>query len=324
MADINEQAPTNEGHVAWEIPGVGKTCETWYKIYGDISSGGSPPLVVVHGGPGIAHGYLSAFATLWSQHNIPVIFYDQIGCGQSTRFPNTAGNEALWRQDTFVTELEGIVDHLHLHDGQGFYLLGHSFGGGVAAQYATTQPRGLLRLVLANASPSTRLSAEGNLLNVKTLPENQHQAITRAMETNDFEDQEYKAAFGAWLMKFTFGGDPVPAAMLPALMELEADASAQKTMGGSSPFTPGGTMRDVHCIPQLSRILVPTLIYNGDCDSSHAITQKAFFDNIPRVRQVVFAGASHMPHLQDAGRSEKVLKLVGEFLTTKVDVTGGN
>ncbi|KAF8553521.1 proline-specific peptidase [Imleria badia] len=61
----------------------GETYQTWYRIFGDLKSG-VRPLVVLHGGPGLSHHYVLPFEELHTRFNIPVIFYDQIGIGESS------------------------------------------------------------------------------------------------------------------------------------------------------------------------------------------------------------------------------------------------
>lgn len=91
----------------------------------------------------------------------------------------------------------------------------------------------------------------------------------------------------------------------------------QPSRYGPSPFKAEGTFRDWTCIPRLHQIDVPTLVYNGEFDSSHDVTTVPFFENIPRVRWVTFSHAGHMCHLEGPEIREKVMTTVGEFLTQK-------
>lgn len=63
----------------------------------------------------------------------------------------------------------------------------------------------------------------------------------------------------------------------------------------------------------MPRITAPTLVYNGEYDTSHDIGQVPYFERIPRVRWVTFANGGHFCHLEE-GLMEKVLKTVGNFL----------
>ena len=64
----------------------------------------------------------------------------------------------------------------------------------------------------------------------------------------------------------------------------------------------------------MHQIAVPTLIYNGEFDTSHDETV-APFEHIPRVRWITFPNAGHMCHLEGPELREEVLRVVGEFLT---------
>ena len=69
-------------------------------------------------------------------------------------------------------------------------------------------------------------------------------------------------------------------------------------------------------VPTLHQIKAPTLIYNGDYEtSSRDCAQQVFFDNIPRVRWVKFPNAGHVVHMTSPEHFDKVMTLVGEFLT---------
>ena len=46
-----------------------------------VGTGSGTPLLLLHGGPGAAHLYLLPLGALADER--PVIFYDQLGCGQS-------------------------------------------------------------------------------------------------------------------------------------------------------------------------------------------------------------------------------------------------
>lgn len=123
------QKSCKDGTIPFDIPGRSDIpCFTYYKIFGELSSG-APPVVVLHGGPGAGHEYLLPFAELWPQYGLPVIFYDQIGCASSTHLPQTAGDEEFWQETLFIAELNNLLDYLHLREGPGFHLLGQSWGG---------------------------------------------------------------------------------------------------------------------------------------------------------------------------------------------------
>lgn len=75
-----------------------------------------------------------------------------------------------------------------------------------------------------------------------------------------------------------------------------------------------GSLRGWTYIPRLKQIVVPTLVYNGEFDTSRDISQEPYFELIPRVHWITFSNGSHMCHLDDGGLRERVFKVVGDFL----------
>ncbi|KAI8946251.1 proline-specific peptidase [Xylaria longipes] len=304
-----------EGKVPFKITSVKEPCFTYYKIIGNLSKG--TPVVVAHGGPGAGHEYLLTFADLWQEYGIPVVFYDQIGCASSTHLPDTAGDRSLWQEQLFQDELDNLLDHLKLRD-CGFHLLGHSWGGMLGSAFAARRPQGLQRLVLANAPASKDLATRGTGLLRDEVPPEMQQALNKAEQEGDYDSPAYKHAMGFFYRKHVCRVDPFPPAeLLPAMEHHSEDTTVYHTMNGPSPLTANGSLNGWTVIPRLSKITAPTLVYNGEYDTSHDICQVPFFQLIPRVRWITFPGGGHMCHLEGEGLRGRVLKVVGEFLTQK-------
>ncbi len=115
-----------EGEIPFDAPGSSKPCKTWYRVVGDLKT--TPPLVALHGGPGAGHEYITSLDDLYWKYKIPVIYYDQVGCGRSTHFPEKKGDASFWTFNLFIQELDNLVRQFDLHR-EGFYLLGQSWGG---------------------------------------------------------------------------------------------------------------------------------------------------------------------------------------------------
>ena len=65
------------------------------------------------------HSCMLPIALILQDYGIPVIMYDQIGCGESTRFKDRKGDEGFWTPELFVAELENVItklgiEHFHL------------------------------------------------------------------------------------------------------------------------------------------------------------------------------------------------------------------
>ena len=108
------------------------------------SIGSGTPLVIVHGGPGLAHNYLFSYFSRLSD-NFRVIFYDQRASGKS----NGHENPTEVTMSNFVEDLEGIrkvfgIEKLHI--------LGQSYGGVIALSYAVKYPEKMGSLLLLESS----------------------------------------------------------------------------------------------------------------------------------------------------------------------------
>src|SRR5262249_47797988 len=152
--------------------------EVYYRVLG---SGTKPPLLLLHGGPGGPSCGFMALADLASDR--PLVLYDQLGSGRSQR-PN---DTTLWRADRFVDEVGAVRDALGLRR---VHLLGHSWGGALAAEYLLTKkPDGVLSVIFSSPLLSTpRWVADARTLR-STLPDTV-QATLGACETVETADTE--------------------------------------------------------------------------------------------------------------------------------------
>jgi proline iminopeptidase len=98
--------------------------------------GNNPKLrvLLLSGGPGCSHEYFECFENFFPRNDIEFIYYDQLGCG----FSDNPNDTAMWDLSRYVDELEQVRMALKL-DSTNCVLLGHSWGGILAMEYAITQ-----------------------------------------------------------------------------------------------------------------------------------------------------------------------------------------
>ncbi|MGE0725259.1 MAG: alpha/beta fold hydrolase, partial [Alphaproteobacteria bacterium] len=106
--------------------------------YGD----GDEPLLLLNGGPGLPCDYLREPHAPLADRGYRVIAFDQLGTGRSDK-PDDA---ALWTIGRYAREVEAVRVGLGLGR---VHLLGHSWGGWLAIEYAVTHPDALKTLTLA-------------------------------------------------------------------------------------------------------------------------------------------------------------------------------
>lgn len=108
-------------------------------------------VLLLHGGPGMTHEYFEAFDSYFPAAGIEYYYYDQLGSAYSDQ-PDAP---ELWELPRFVAEIEQVRQALRL-DRENFYLLGHSWGGIVAIEYALKHQQHLAGLIISNMMSSSR------------------------------------------------------------------------------------------------------------------------------------------------------------------------
>ena len=189
-----------------------ETFQTWYMTLGDVKNPkrGVRPVVLLHGGPGIPHHGLLNHDTLFHKFGIPVVWYDQLGCGGSTRVKDKPAS--FWTRELFMDELENLLAHLGISSS--FDVLGHSWGGMLAAEWAASRhPPGLQRLVLMCAPACMREWEKATWDLLLTMPQETKDIVLKARESGTTESAEYQAAMRAYFLTFVCRCDPWPEAV---------------------------------------------------------------------------------------------------------------
>lgn len=307
---------TKTGKVPFEYIKNGMKGETAYWVWGDLSSN-KVPLIVLHGGPGVPHNYLLPISLIYEDYGIPVVMYDQIGCGESTRFKDKKGDEEFWTPELFMEELNTVKSHLGIRE---FDLLGQSWGGMLASQYAIEQqPKGLRKLVLSD-SPSDmgKWNKAQNELR-KQLPQDIQDTLERCENEDKMETPEYEACVMEYYKLFMCRCEPWPREAEDSFAALSEDNTVYNTMCGPSEFFIIGSLKTwsvTKGLHKLTEEAVPggILIINGYYDEAQDETTEEFF-TLPsaKTKWVRYALSSHFPMLEE---TEKYVLDLGKFLTT--------
>ncbi|MBL3671356.1 proline iminopeptidase-family hydrolase [Streptomyces sp. M2CJ-2] len=279
---------------------------TWYRVTG-TPGGERPAVIAVHGGPGSTHDYLLPLCGL-ATDGWPVVHYDQLGNGGSTRLPDA--DPDFWTPELFLDELDNLVDRLGVAGD--YVVLGQSWGGMLAARHAATRPAGLRGLVIANAPASYRLwRAEMEILRA-ALPPGVDETLRRHEDAGTTDSDEYFEAMRVFYDRHVCRVVPWPREYLASFMEVSGNPTVYSVMNGPSEFHVTGTLRDWSVEDCLPDIAVPTLLLTGRHDEATPATVRPFVDLIPDVRWEVFEESSHLPHLEEPERFHEVL---AAFLT---------
>lgn len=256
-------------------------------------------ILVLHGGPGVPHGYLIDLSGL-SRYGRRVVFYDQLGCGRSER----PSDDGLFTVERYVEEVDGVRRALGLEK---IHLLGQSWGGMLALAYALKYQNNLRSLVVASGVDSVPLAVSeiGRLRS--ELPQEVRETMRRYEAAGDFKNPEYLDAAIEFYKRHV---NRVRNWTREAVGGSEA-GRPYFLMWGPNEFVCTGTLADWDITDQLGRISAPCLVTAGRYDEVTLKVAESIHSHIPGSRLVVFERSSHQAMSEE---KELYLQTVDSFL----------
>lgn len=106
-------------------------------------------VLLLHGGPGATHEVFVPCDSYFPAAGIEYYYYDQLG----SYYSDQPDDPSLWEVDRFVEEVEQVRLALGLNK-DNFYLLGQSWGGILAMEYALKYQDNLKGLIISNMMAS--------------------------------------------------------------------------------------------------------------------------------------------------------------------------
>ncbi|TBZ27090.1 alpha/beta fold hydrolase [Rhizobium leguminosarum bv. viciae] len=280
---------------------------TWYRVTGSLDSG-KLPLVVAHGGPGCTHDYVDSFKDIAALDGRPVIHYDQLGNGNSTRLPEMGPD--FWTVGLFLEELDALLSHLGIQ--QHYAFLGQSWGGMLGAEHAVRRPQGLKALVIANSPANMRTwVSEANRLR-QELPKEVQDALLKHELAGSLTDPDYIAASRIFYDRHVCRVVPWPPEVARTFAIMDEDNTVYRNMNGPTEFHVIGTMKDWTIENRLDRIEAPTLLISGKYDEATPLVVRPYLERVPGCEWVLFENSSHMPHVEE---KQLCLATVSGFLS---------
>ncbi len=263
--------------------------------------GRGEPLLVLHGGPALTHEYL--FPGLSPLADVArVVFFDQRGCGRSS-----VPTDGRYDMATMAADVEGVRRSLRLGR---VNVLGFSFGGMLAQEYALRYPAALRRLILAGAGPSGA-DINRRLREVKAAaPAHVREVVDRIEASGPFAGDayppEYAAAADEAYRPYSFHRLPGPPPEVAGALGHLSFGVYKILWGDRGEFRVTGILRDWDRLEDLRRIRVPTQILIGRYDLTSVETAREMGRRIPRSTVVVFEQSGHFMYLEepDKFRSE--------------------
>jgi proline iminopeptidase len=102
-------------------------------------------ILLLHGGPAMTHEYMECFESFFPKEGFEFYEYDQLG----SYYSDQPKDSSLWTTERFVEEVEQVRQAIGA-DSTNFYLLGNSWGGILAMEYALKYQVNIKGLIIAN------------------------------------------------------------------------------------------------------------------------------------------------------------------------------
>ena len=253
-------------------------------------------LLLLNGGPGATHEYFECFESFFPQEGIEFIYYDQLGCGNSDDPKDTA----MWDLPRYVEEVEQVRQALGLNK-DNFYLLGHSWGGLLAMQYALKYQNNLKGLIISNmvsSIPAYAKYAEDVL--AKQMDPKVLDTIRMLEKKKDFENPKYMELlqpnfYARHICRIPLDQWPEPVNRSFGKM----NRSLYVTMQGPSEFGVAGKLVDWDVSRELPKLNVPTLTIGGQFDTMDPEYMKWMSTQVQQGRYLYCPNGSHMSMYDD-------------------------
>ena len=253
-------------------------------------------LLLLHGGPAATHEYFEAFDSYFPGAGIEYYYYDQLG----SFYSDQPKDSSLWNIPRFVDEVEQVRKALGL-DSTNFYLLGHSWGGVLAMEYALAHQQQLKGLIISNmmaSIPAYNEYAQKVLMpsmdqkvlaEIRAIEARKAYADPRYMELlvpSHYEKHVLRLPADQW-------PDPVARAFKHLNPEIYIPMQGPSELGASGKLERWDRMAD------LPKITVPTLVIGAQHDTMDPAHMETMAKQLGRGRYLHCPNGSHMAMYDD-------------------------
>ena len=251
-------------------------------------------VLLLHGGPGGNHMAFESFESFLPHEGIEFIYYDQLGSAYSDKPTDTA----LWQKDRFVEEVEQVRIALGL-DSTNFFLLGHSWGGILAIEYALKYQQNLKGLIISNMMASCpEYGKYAQTVLAKQFDPKVLDTIKNIEAKGDFNNPKYmELLIPNFYEKHVCRVTPWPEMLNRMFAGLNQTIYVQ--MQGPSEFGVGGNLANWDRSKDLPMIKKPTLVIGATHDTMDPEYMKWMSTQLPKGEFLLCPNGSHCALIDD-------------------------
>lgn len=259
--------------------------KVWTKRYGNNPK---IKILLLHGGPGLTHEYMECFETFFQREGFEFYEYDQLG----SFFSDQPKDSSLWNLPRFVDEVEQVRKAIG-GDSSNFYLLGHSWGGILAMQYALKYQKHLKGLIVADMMANVPdYGRYANQVLAKQMNPNVLREIRELEMKKDYDNPRYMELllpnfYATYICRLKEWPDGLNRALN------HANNTIYTLMQGPSEFGISGRLADWNVTDSLKLISVPTLFTVGKYDTMDPMAIEAQSKAVRHGRYLYCPEGSH-------------------------------
>lgn len=234
------------------------TFKVWTKTIGNNPR---VKVLLLHGGPAMTHEYMEAFESFFPKEGFELIEYDQLG----SYYSDQPTDSSLWTTERFVEEVEQVRTALGLTK-DNFYLLGNSWGGILAMEYALKYQQNLKGLIICNMMASIPDYEKYNGVLRAQMRPSLVDSLQQYEAKGLFKDPTYQAlVFSEYYTKHLCRLPEWPEPVNRSFKHI--NESIYVMMQGPSEFKVGGRLLTWDRKADLPKITVPTLTVGAEYDT---------------------------------------------------------
>jgi proline iminopeptidase len=253
-------------------------------------------VLLLHGGPGATDELYEPFDLWFPPAGIEYYYYDQLGSFRSDQ----PDEPSLWDLDRFVDEVEQVRRALRL-DSSNFVLLGQSWGGLLALEYAVHHQQHLKGLVISNMMASCKLYNDyATDVLMPTIDPSVLAEIKRFEAEGRTDDPRYDQLlvehhYVFHVCRLPFDDWPEP--VIRTFRHL--NPAVYVPMQGPSELGMSGTLEGWDRTADLASITVPTLTIGATHDTMDPEHMRWMAEQLPNGRHLHCPDGSHLAQFDD-------------------------
>ena len=265
--------------------------KVWTKRFGNNPK---IKILLLHGGPAMTHEYMECFETFFQREGFEFYEYDQLG----SYYSDQPKDSSLWTTKRFVEEVEQVRKAIDA-DHNNFYVLGNSWGGILAMEYALKYQQNMKGLLISNmmASAPDYGKYADEVLSKQMKPE--VLAEIRALEAKkDFNNPRYmELLLPNFYQKHLCRLKEWPDGLNRASKHINSEIYS--LMQGPSEFGISGRLANWNIKNRLHEITIPTLMIGAKYDTMDPKAMEEQSKLVKKGRYLYCPNGSHLAMWDD-------------------------